>query len=88
MEQQFFLPAATPTPIEFPAMVAGMLAAQAGSPTAAAQIHYDVARHVADSSEEAMATLMQARPGWRAAAGALHGSFHARVATLVGANRP
>ena len=72
--------------IEFPAMMASLLAAQAGSPAAAAQIDHDVARHVGDCREEALATLMQARPGWRAAVGVLEGSFHPRVARLVGAN--
>lgn len=84
LEQQFILPSAVTAPIEFPAVVAALLAAQAASATAAAQIHHDVARHVAHSSEQALTILMQARPGWRAAAGALQGSFHPHVATLVG----
>lgn len=67
-------------------MVAQLFAIQSGSATAAAQIHHEVARRIADSPEQALAMLMQARPGWRAAAGALRGSFHPGVAALINAN--
>ncbi len=86
IEHSLILKGAQPTPVEFPAMMAGLLTAQAGSATVAAQIHHDVARRIAHSREEAMATLMQANPGWRAAAGVLEGSFHPGVARLVGDN--
>ncbi len=67
-------------------MMASLLTAQAGSATSTAQIHHDVARRIAHSREEAMAMLMRANPGWRAAAGVLEGSFHPGVARLVGDN--
>lgn len=66
-------------------MVATMLASQTVSLTASAQVHHDVARRVAHSHGEAMTTLMQVRPGWRAAAGALGGSFHPGIAEQLGA---
>ncbi len=73
-------------PIDFSIMVAGLLAGQTISSSATAQIHHDVARSIANAPEQAIATLMQARPGWRAAAGVLGGSFHPGVAALVNAN--
>jgi hypothetical protein len=75
-----------PAPLDFSTMVAGVLASQSRSTAATAQIHHDVARSIADSPEQALATLMQARPGWRAAAGVLGGSFHPGVAARVNAN--
>lgn len=84
IEHGLILEGAQPAPIDFRAMMAGLLTAQAASATVAAQIHHDVARRIAHSREEALATLMQADPGWRAAAGVLEGSFHPGVATLVG----
>lgn len=86
IEHQSLIGRAEPVAADFPVMVATVLASQASSPTASAQLHHDVARRVADSREEAMATLMQVRPGWRAAAGALGGSFHPGVAARIGAN--
>lgn len=86
IEHKLILKGAQPAPVEFPTMMAGLLTAQAGSATVAAQIHHDVARGIAHSREEAMATLMQANPGWRAAAGVLKGSFHPGVARLLGDN--
>jgi hypothetical protein len=85
IDHQSLMQAATPVPVDFPAMVASTLASQIGSPAAIAQIHHDVACSVADSREDAMATLMQVQPGWRAAAGVLGGSFHPRVAAQLGA---
>ena len=78
---------AEPVPVEFPAMMASVLATQSASAAAAAQVHHDVARRIADSSEQALTTLMQAKPGWRAAAGVLRGSFNPRVAEIAGDNR-
>jgi len=72
--------------IDYPGLMAGILASQALSCSATAQIHHDVGRSVADAPQQAIATLIQARPGWRAAAGALGGSFHPGVAALVSAN--
>ncbi len=77
---------AQPVPADYPAMMASLLASQNASPAAAAQVHHDVTRRIANSSEEALATLMQAKPGWRAAAGVLQGSFHPRIAEFVGNN--
>lgn len=74
---------AQPAPVEFAAMIADLLATQAGSPAAAAQIHHDVMCRIAHSHEEALTTLIQAQPGWRAAAAVLEGSFHSGVAKLV-----
>lgn len=85
IEHQSLLGQAQPVAADFPAMVATMLVSQAGTPTASAQIHHDVARRVAHSREEAIATLMQVRPGWRAAAGALGGSFHPGIAAQLDA---
>lgn len=86
IEHGLMLRGAKPAPVEFSAMMAGLLTAQRGSATVAAQIHHDVARHIAHSREEALAMLMQANPGWRAAASVLEGSFHPGVARLVGDN--
>ena len=77
------LKGARPAPVEFPVMIANLLATQCQSPAAAAQIHHDVTCRIAHSREEALTTLIQAQPGWRAAAGVLEGSFHAGVAKLV-----
>lgn len=83
IEHQSLIGQVEPASADFPAIVATVLASQTGSPTASAQVHHDVARRVAHSREEAMATLMQVRPGWRAASGALGGSFHPGVAVRL-----
>jgi len=86
LEHQLILKPARHAPVEFPVMIAQLFAVQSASATAAAQIHHEVARRIANSRDQALATLMQARPGWRAAAGALRGSFHPGVAALISAN--
>ena len=85
IDHQSLMQAAAPVPVGFPELAAGALASQTGSAAAIAQIHHDVACSVAHSREEAMATLMQVQPGWRAAEGVLGGSFHPRVAAWLGA---
>lgn len=73
-------------PVDCRALIASLCVSQSASFTAAAQVHHDVARSIEDSQQNAIATLMQARPGWRAAAGVLGGSFHPGVAARIHAN--
>jgi SH3-like domain-containing protein len=74
------------TGIDYPAMIAAMLAAQSKSRIAASQIDHDVTRDIENCPEQAITMLMQAHPGWRVAAGVLCGSFHPGVAALINAN--
>lgn len=85
-EHKQFQVSASDAKIDHRAMIMAMIAAQGASPAAAAQIHHDVARNIADCQKDAMATLMQARPGWLAAAGVLEGSFHPGIAEMINAN--
>lgn len=71
---------------DYATMVASLLASQSVSAAAIAQVHHNVARSIENAPEQALATLMQARPGWRAAAGVLGGSFHRGIARMVNAN--
>ena len=73
-------------PVEFPLLVATLVAAQSASPTAAAHTHHQVGRTIGGCPEQAIVTLLQARPGWRAAAAALGGSFHPGVAPMIADN--
>lgn len=73
-------------PVDYRAVIASLFVNQGASLTAAAQVHHDVAKSIEDCQQDAIATLMQARPGWRAAAGVLGGSFHPGVAALINAN--
>ena len=86
VEQKLIQGVAAPLPMDHRAMIAALLALQGTGAVAAAQIDHDVARSIAHSLQDAIAALMQARPGWKAAAGVLGGSFHRGVATLVAAN--
>lgn len=72
--------------VDFPVLVASLVATQSASATAAAHTHHHVGRAIRGCQEQAIVTLLQAKPGWRAAATALHGSFHPAIAGLVGAN--
>jgi len=86
VEQKLIQGAAAPLPIDYPAMVATLLALQCTGAVASAQIDHDVARSIAHSRQDAIVALMQAQPGWKAATGVLGGSFHRGVAALIGAN--
>lgn len=69
--------------VEFPLLMATLMATQSASPSAAAHTHHMVSRAIGGCPEQAIATLLQARPGWRAAAEALGGSFHPGIAPLI-----
>jgi hypothetical protein len=86
IEHKSFQAVHADVPVDHRSLMSAMIATQGASQAAAAQIHYNVARNIAHSHEDAIVTLMQARLGWRAAAGVLEGSFHPGVAGLIHAN--
>ena len=75
--------AATGVHRDYRAMVAGLVAVQSASAAAQAQMHHNVTRSIDSCQEQAIVTLLQARPGWRAAASILQGSFHPGIVPLI-----
>lgn len=73
-------------PLDCGSLLAALRTSQAASFTAIAQTHHEVGRLIDSCPEQAIVTILQGRPGWRAAIATVRGSFHPGVAGLIVTN--
>lgn len=79
---------ATPLGLDYARLVASLGAAQAASPTAAAEASISDACPAPDDPVKALIALLEGKSGWAASVAVLAGSFHPEAARLLAGKTP